>query len=209
MATTLSPRKDFNVEASDHSLGLNLPQTVGNKLWLPMFAMAVMGFAIGFILHLVKANAIATGGDEATIAALGHTATGVMFIGFAAVFAGISFAIARILGEFRSGGGTVQESAHAGVQTLRMPGSAKAFIGLMAMGMMIILAGVVGHFVIASQISGGSADALATSEQWSIWLEGVRRLGVAVYLTSIAFGLATIVTVLRFQATRIRELATS
>ena len=207
MATTLSPRKDFNVEASDHNLGLNLPQTVGNKLWFPMFAMAIMGFVAGFVLHAIKANEIASGSSESTIAALGHSATGVMFIGFASVFAGISFAIARILGEFRSGGGTVQEAAKAGVQTLKMPPSAKAFIGLMAMGMMIILAGVVGHFVIASQIAGGSADALATSEQWSIWLEGVRRFGVAVYLVAIAFGLATIVTVLRFQTTRIRELA--
>ena len=207
MATTLSPRKDFNVEASDHNLGLNLPQTVGNKLWFPMFAMALMGFAVGFVLHLIKANEIASGGSGSTIAALGHSATGVMFIGFASVFAGISFAIARILGEFRSGGGTVQEAAKVGVQTLKMPPSARAFIGLMAMGMMIILAGVVGHFVIASQIAGGSADALATSEQWSIWLEGVRRFGVAVYLVAIAFGLATIVTVLRFQTTRIRELA--
>ncbi len=207
MATTLSPRKDFNVETSDHNLGFNLPQTVGNKLWLPMFAMALMGFIAGFIVHVIKANEIASGGDEATIAALSHTATGVMFIGFASVFAGISFAIARILGEFRSGGGSVQESARTEVQTLKMPTSAKAFIALMAMGMMIILAAVVGHFVIATQIAGGDAGALATSEQWAIWLEGVRRFGVAVYLTAIALGLATIVTVLRFQSTRIRELA--
>ncbi len=207
MATTLSPRKDFNVEASDHNLGLNLPQTVGGKLWLPMFAMGLMGFVGGFILHLIKAGEIANGGSEATIAALSHTATGVMFIGFAAVFAAISFAIARILGEFRSGGGSVQENTSSGVQTLKMPASAKAFVGLMAMGMMIILAGVVGHFVIANQIAGGSTQMLETSEQWSIWLEGVRRFGVAVYLVAIAFGLATILTVLRFQTTRIRELA--
>ncbi len=208
MATTLSPRKDFNVEASDHNLGLNLPQTVGNKLWLPMFGMALMGFVVGSIIHVAKANAIATGASEATIASLGHTATGVMFIGFASVFAAIAFAIARILGEFRSGGGQVQEATHSGVQTLKMPPTAKAFIGLMAMGMMIILGAVVGHFVIAAQISGGSAEALATSEQWAVWLEGVRRFGVAVYLASISLGLATIVTVLQFQATRIRELAT-
>ena len=207
MAPTISPRQDFNVEESDHTLGLNLPQTVGNRLWLPMFAMALIGFIAGFAIHVIKANQIAGGGDEATIATLSHTATGVMFIGFASVFAGISFAIARILGEFRTGGGTVQEAVGATVQTLKMSPSAKAFIVLMAMGMMIILAGVVGHFVIAAQITGGSVEALANSEQWAIWLEGVRRFGVAVYLTAIALGLATIVTVLRFQATRIRELA--
>ncbi len=207
MATTLSPRKDFNVEVSEHGLGRNLPQTVGNRLWLPMFAMAVMGFVGGFAIALVRSNLIATGGSETTIASLSHFSPAVMFVGFAAVFAAISFAIARILGEFRTGGGVVQESTHAAVQTLRMPPTAKAFIGLMAMGMMIILAGVIGHVIIGAQIVGGSADALATSEQWAIWLEGVRRTGVAVYLTSIALGLATIVTVLRFQATRIGELA--
>ena len=206
MTTTLSPRKDFSVDVSDQNLGLNLPQTVGTKLWFPMFAMAVMSFVAGFIIHLVKANQIATGGEESTIASLSHIGTAVMFIGFASVFAGISFAIARILGEFRSGGGTVQEATHSEVQTLKMPPSAKAFIGLMAMGMMIILGGVIGHIIIGAQIAGGSADALATSEQWTIWLEGVRRFGVAVYLVAIALGLATIVTVLRFQATRIREL---
>jgi hypothetical protein len=34
----------------------------------------------------------------------------------------------------------------------------------------------------------------------------VERLGIGVYLTAIAFGLATIIHVLRFQAKRIREL---
>ena len=206
MTATLSPRKDFDVEVSEHNLGLNLPQRVGGRLWLPMLAMAVLGFVAGFGLHVAKASQIASGAEEATIAYLGHFATAVMFIGFASVFAAISFAIARILGEFRSGGGTIQDAAGGQVETIRMPVTAKAFIALMAMGMMIILAGVVGHIVIGSQIAGGDASALASSEQWSIWLEGVRRFGVAVYLFAIALGLGTIVTVLRFQSTRIREL---
>ena len=45
-------------------------------------------------------------------------------------------------------------------------------------------------------------------EQWAIWLEGVRRFGTALYLFAIALGLGTIIHVLRFQAIRIRELAT-
>lgn len=207
MATTLSPRNDFNVEVSEHGLERNLPQSVGNRLWLPMFGMALMGFAGGFALALIKADLVATGGSETTISALDHFGPAAMFIGFAAVFAAISFAIARILGEFRTGGGGVQEAVGTQVQTLKMPATAKTFMGLMVMGMMIILVGVVGHIVVGSQIAGGSAEALASSEQWAIWLEGVRRFGVAVFLASIALGLATIVTVLRFQATRFRELA--
>lgn len=52
----------------------------------------------------------------------------------------------------------------------------------------------------------GTAFALGKAAQWSIWLEAIRRFGVALYLASIAFGLATIITVLRFQAIRISEL---
>jgi hypothetical protein len=59
-----------------------------------------------------------------------------MAIGFAAVFAAISFAIARILGAFRKGGGDVQEAAGTEVRTLKMPLTAKLFIAVMAMGMM-------------------------------------------------------------------------
>ena len=35
---------------------------------------------------------------------------------------------------------------------------------------------------------------------------GCQRVGIATYLLAIAFGLSTIITVLRFQAARIREL---
>ena len=52
----------------------------------------------------------------------------------------------------------------------------------------------------------GNGTALANSSAWFDWLEGARRLGTAMYLFAIAFGLATIVEVLRFQARRIREL---
>lgn len=54
----------------------------------------------------------------------------------------------------------------------------------------------------AFAIAGGSANALANVENWAVWLEGVRRAGVAAYLFSILLGLATIVKVLRFQAAR-------
>lgn len=46
-----------------------------------------------------------------------------------------------------------------------------------------------------------------TGQQWGVRLEAARRLGVALYLFGIAFGLGTIVEVLRFQAIRVREVA--
>jgi hypothetical protein len=122
------------------------------------------------------------------------------------VFAAISFAIARILGEFREGGGRLQEATGRRVATLEAPLTAKLFIVAMATAMKVLLGAVVLHVVAGAAIARGSAFALARTEQWSIWLEGVRRFGVALYLLSIAFGLATVITVVRFQADRLRQL---
>jgi predicted alpha/beta hydrolase family esterase len=85
-----------------------------------------------------------------------------------------------------------------------MPCSANAFLALMVMAMMIIAVAVALHFVVAAAVDDWSAS---TVEQWSIVLEAARRFGIALYLVAIAFGLGTIITVLRFQSRRIRELA--
>ncbi len=43
--------------------------------------------------------------------------------------------------------------------------------------------------------------------RWAVNLEGIRRIGEAMYLFRILLGLATIIRVPRFQAIRIREIA--
>jgi hypothetical protein len=193
----------FDTVTSEHSLGRNLPQRVGSALWLPMFLMAAAAFGVGFILGIVRADEVAaTSPDPERLEALRHITAGFMFLGFAAVFTAISFAIARILGAFRQGGGAVQEAAGRGVETLKMPATAKAFIAIMAMSMMAILVAVVLHWIFAFDTSG-----LELSEQRFVVLEGVRRVGVAGFLFSILLGLASIITVLRFQAVRLREIA--
>ena len=138
--------------------------------------------------------------------ALGHLGPAAMFVGFAAVFAAISFAIARILGAFRVGGGAVQEASGRTVQTLRLLPIAKAFLGLMVMAMMILIGAVIGHVVIGLAVMSGNADAIASAASSAIQLEAIRRMGVVLYLVSIALGLAAIAEVLRFQAIRLREL---
>jgi hypothetical protein len=202
---TTTSSNDFAIDVSKSGLGYNKPQEMGKKLWAPMWIMAIMAFPIALALGIVRSNAISSGEAETTIAALGHVTTGVMFIGFTAVFAAVSFAIARILGEFRKGGGEVQELVSTDVRTLKMPPTAKIFILGMAMGMMTLFLASIAHFVVAAQVSSGSIS-LATAETAAINLEAIRRLGVAVYLVAITFGLATIVKVLRFQAIRLREL---
>ena len=203
MATHVS---EFRYTITDRAVGRNLPQRMGRALWLPMLAMALMAFPAGWVLAVIRAVTIAEAGSAKTVAALGQFVPAVNFLGFASVFAAISFAIARILGEFREGGGRFQEATGRQVETLRTPLTAKVFIGAMAMAMMVLLGAVVLHVVAGAAIAGGSSYALAKAEQWSIWLEGIRRFGVALYLLAIGFGLATIITVLRFQAIRIREL---
>jgi hypothetical protein len=178
---------------------------MGTKLWAPMWVMALMLFAVGFITALVRAQTVADGGSESTIAALGHVVPGLTFLGFAAVFAAISFAIARVLGVFRSGGGQVQEAIGVEVKTLEMPVTAKLFMAGMMMAMMALVIASIVHFVVAAGVSAGTTS-LASSETAAITLEAVRRTGVALYLVSIAVGLATIPTVLRFQTARLSEL---
>ena len=203
---TMTASRDFDIVSSDRSLGQNLPQRLGRVLWAPMFLMALMAFGAGFVVAIIRANEVADAGGADTIESLRHVVAGLMFIGFAAVFAAISFAIARILGEFRKGGGDVQEAVGGSVETLKMPVTAKAFIAIMVMAMMTILVAVILHFVFAANVEATEAS-LADSEQRFLVLEALRRVGVGMYLFSILLGLGTIIQVLRFQAIRIREVA--
>jgi hypothetical protein len=204
--THLVHRDDtFHTVGSEHSLGENLPQRAGGRLWLPMFVLALMGWTVGMALAIIEAT---TDRSEAgTLQDLSHLVPGFMFIGFLGVFSAITLAVARILGAFRRGGGDVQETSGAEVQTLQMPGTAKLMLALMAMGMMVMGAGIVTHFIAAGSFDGVTPADITDSAAWAAAATGLRRMGVALYLTGIAFGLGTIIEVLRFQAIRIREVA--
>ena len=58
--------------------------------------------------------------------------------------------------------------------------------------------------LVAANVGSWSAESV---EAWAIGLEGFGRLGVAFYLFGIAIGLGTIITALRCQTARLRELA--
>ncbi len=204
-------------------LGRNLAQTIGHYLWAPMTLMGIMLVATAFALSIARAQLSVDLSEQftplrkANFEALGQLVPAFMFLGFAFIFTGISFAIARILGVFRVGGGDVQDAAGGGFKTLVMPLTAWAFLGTMMMAMMVLVFAFAGHIYAAVQAheawinaSGpGAPDApfLGRAETWGTWLEGLRRLGVGMYLFSIALGLTTITKVIRFQTLRIRELA--
>ena len=196
---------DFNTQTTATPPDEILPHKAGRRLWFPMFLMALMGFGIGIVLAFFRADAV-NSGDVQDAAALGQFVPAFMFIGFAAVFSAIAFAVARILGAFRAGGSGMQHAVRAEVKTLTMPPTGRAFIGLMVMGMMFILVPVVIHLVLGTLIATGNDSALANVEEWSIWLEASRRFGVSTYLLSILLGLATIITVLRFQSVRLGQI---
>ena len=174
---------------------------IARLLWTPMLAMGVMAVGTGLVLSLIQSST----SDGEDFRDLGAWVQGTQFLGEAFLLAGISFLLGSILGALREGGGEVQEATGRTVQTLKMPLPAKAFIALMAMAMMTLLAAIILHFVFAADIEA-TATSLEDAEQRFVVLEGVRRIGVGVYLFSILLGLATIVQVLRFQSVRIREL---
>lgn len=226
MATTGTQVLGQNVgryTETDEPQGRLLPQTLGHYLWGPMTLMGLMlvftafGFAIARSQLSVDLSEEFTGLRKANFETLGQLIPGFMFLGFAMIFAGISFAIARILGAFRVGGGLVQEAIGKGIKTPVMPLTAKVFLGGMMMAMMILVFTFVGHIYAAVQAhdawinaTGGVAGneaALGRAETWGTWLEGLRRFAVGLYLVSIALGLATIIKIIRFQVLRIRELA--
>ena len=202
----MATKTEFALTVSNQGLGYAKPHKMGNRLWAPMFVMAIMAFPIALILSWVRAATIAdTAGldDIESAARLGHLVAAFGFIGFLAVFAAISFTIARILGRFRKGGGEVQETVGGEVHTLKMPVTAKIFMLFMMMGMMSIGIAVVLHFVAAGSVGTWALEDVA---RWGEVLEGFRRLGVGLYLFGIAFGLGTIIHVVRFQTVRLGQL---
>ena len=213
MTTTIPTRdttryEEFTVDHSAGPVGLNKPQAMGTKLWRPMFLMGLMGLIAAVILAGVRSSIIgdADPSDADTIETLRHLVTGTMFLGFTAILAAISFAIARILGVFRVGGSQVQSDVSETVESLHMPRSGRAFIALMMMGMMAVGAGAISNIVVGLNVPSLAEADLITSQQWYVFSSGLRRIGVALYLTGITLGLVTIMRVIRFQAVRIRQL---
>ena len=201
---------DFEVVSFEHSPGRTMPQQLGDRLWFPMWLMGIAGFTVGIVLAIIRAGEVADLNGAGvwtsdTTAQLQHVGAGVMFIGFAGAFAAVTFAIARILGQFRQGGGDLQEATGRTVRLLKMPLSGRLFILTMMMAMMTIVLAVILHFVFAADIDS-SAASLEDAEQRFIVLEGVRRLGIAMFLVSFLLGLGTIIKVLRVQGIRLRQL---
>ena len=175
---------------------------MARALWLPKLAMGAMALVIGLIVGLAASGQAA---DSSTFRELSAWAQGTLFLGEGLLLSGISLLLGTVLAGLREGGGEVQAALGAPVKTLAMPTSAKAFIALMAVGMMAAIGQFVGYAVVATQYAGNAA-VFATN---AAWLGPLREVALGVLLSGIVLALYTISRVLGFQFTRIRELITT
>lgn len=176
-----------------------LVHRVAKVMWAPMLAMGAMLVAAGLVLSFVQAGNVAR--NPALAADQGAWVQGLQFLGEGLLLAGISFLLGTILAGLREGGGEVQESLGLRVQTLRMPTTAKAFLGLMMLGVMLAVAQFIGYILLA-----GTVDRTSAAAAWSAWLGPTRELALGLLLSGVVLALATIGTVLGFQFSRIREI---
>lgn len=200
-AEPAAPRGTVNTEfgectETEHAPGLLPVHRMARTMWFPMLAMGYMLVIAGFVLSLVWAGKVVDGTQQAAQA----WTQGVQFLGEGMLLAGISFLLGSVLAALRESGGSIQESLGIPVRLLKMPRTAKAFIGLMALGLMVSMV----QFVLYA-IAAGFSDP-QTFATWSVWLGPVREVGLGLLLAGIVLALVTIGNVLTFQFARVREI---
>jgi len=94
----------------------------------------------------------------------------------------------------------VQESVSVGVKTLDMPLTAKLFVGLMALGLMVEVFQFIAYAFVATF---DDSTRIAT---YFTWLGPVREAGLGILLSGIVLALATIAKALGFQFWRLAEI---
>jgi hypothetical protein len=171
--------------------------TMAKRMWAPMILMGAMAVFAGLLASFAWASRIPDGTQQAAVA----WTQGLQFLGEGLILGGIAFLLGTILAGLREGGGEVQESLGVTVQTLKMPVTAKLFVGLMMLGVMLAVAQFV-LYVVAATVDGG-----ATFASWLAWLGPTRELALGLILAGITLALVAIGNVLAFQFTRIRAIA--
>lgn len=163
---------------------------MAKKMFRPMIAMGLMAVMVGLVVSFVAAGSVP---NPAALAWM----QGLQFLGEGMLLSGIAFLLGTILWAIRTAGGEVQESLGVKTYTPKMPGTAKAFVVLMMLGLMISIAQFIGYIVVA-----GSADSTSAFA----WLGPFREVGLGLILAGIALALVTIGNVLAFQYWRLQNL---
>jgi hypothetical protein len=196
---------EVHTEYGEATVTKNVPDALpihkmARTMWFPMIVMGPMFVIAGLVTSIVWANNV---GTITGIDASGWT-QGLQFLGEGLVLAGISFLLGSILGSLREGGAQVQKALGLNVITLKMPATAKAFVALMATGLMVSM---VQFGLYVYTVTGLNAESLADVAPWWAWMGPFRELGLALLLAGIVLALATIANVLGFQFSRIRSIA--
>lgn len=195
-ATISHVGRDLAIAREDE--GFDMP-AMARRAWRPMLAMGLMVVAAGVAAGVVQASA----DQPLHVAQVAAWNPGVLFLGIGFLLAGVTFLLATILGELRDGGASVQSALGEKALILKRPLTGKAFPAAMMMGLMTLMATLVIGFVQAAKLDtdpAGAADIGA-------WVGPLRFAGVALLFTGISLALVTIVSALRFQASRIRQIA--
>lgn len=167
---------------------------MAKAMWSPMLVMGVMAVIAGLIVSFVWA---ATGRLDTAA-----WTQGLQFLGEAMLLSGISFLLGTILWAIRTAGGEVQSELGVAVKTLKMPGTAKAFVFLMMLGLTVSIL----QFILYLVVAAGNA---ANPEAWFAFLGPLRELGLGLILSGITLALVTIAKALGFQFDRMVELITT
>lgn len=187
-------KTEYGAAVATASVPAPLPiHRMARVLWLPMLVMGAMAVMAGLVTSLIQVGT----DDGQDFVRLSAYTQGLQFMGEGLVLSGISFLLGTILASLRTGGAEVQEALGVTVKTLKMPASAKVFVALMAMGMMISIAQFV-LYIVAAEVDSPAA--------WFAWLGPLREVALGLLLSGIVLALYTIGTVLGFQFSRIREL---
>jgi hypothetical protein len=172
---------------------------MAHTMWAPMLAMGLLALAAGTVVSVAWSAAV-DGGSASSVQTLSAWTQGLQFLGEGMLLAGISLLLGSILASLREGGGQTQEALGITVKTLRMPPTAKIFVGLMMLGLMAAVAQFVLYLVAAG------ADSAQSFAAWSAWLGPFRELGLGLLLSGVVMALVTIGNVLGFQFDRIKEI---
>lgn len=173
---------------------------MARTMWAPMLAMGYMLVIAGFVASLVWTANV---GTSTGLDAQAWTA-GLQFLGEGFLLAGISFLLGSILASLRDGGGEVQHALGIAVKTLEMPTTAKVFVGLMMLGVMLAVAQFVLYLVVA--YGDGGSRTLQSYQAWFAWLGPLREVSLGLLLAGIVMALVTIGNVLGYQFDRIKEI---
>lgn len=201
-------------------------QSMARRIAIPMLVMGIMAVAGGLVLGAVAGVGFgdffagSTVDDLGRAEALSQLSAATAFLGMGLILAGVVMSLVNIVRTLRDAGRDVQESLGASAYKLGKPGTARftpvalmagVMIELVAFGLGIYTAVTIGGvdpsaIADGSRASGADLADIGVVRAFSGWLPGLRLAGIAVLLVGVVLVLATIRSVLRLQAGRIREL---